>query len=238
MNYSNSIRSAFLVIGLIVAATTASHAQQQRFAPTTQSPQHAKLGIQTKFQQVGIKNGIVANFGERVSNVRPGSPAAQTGLEAGDTIVGYYQGNSYRKISRQNDLEFAISDARGNLRIRVINYRNGQYVDATIHFNPAAGQGGYGNNTSGPVVVDHRYPKTAPPAPQYLIPVARPGYVWIRGHYVWRNGAYAWTRGHWESAKAGNASWIPGQWSKHGNCWKWTPGYWTKTGPTVTVTRR
>jgi len=247
MNTSNSNRLVMMVFGLVVVATSAANGQQKRFAPPQQSTQHARLGIQTTFQQVGIKNGTVANFGERIDHVRPGSPAARTGLEAGDTIVGYYLGNSYRRISRQSTLQYAISAARGRLRVKVINYRNGQSVNATISFYVGSGQGGNGNGAGGPVVRDHRdkntyhpYPSTAPPAPKFKAPAARPGYVWISGHYRWskKGGSYEWVRGHWEGARANKAAWTPGHWSKQGGCWMWTAGYWTKVGPTVKVTRR
>lgn len=250
MNISNSIRSIFMVFGLVLVATAAANAQQQRFAPPPVSSQHARLGIETTFQQVGIKNGVVANFGERVNRVRPGSPAAQTGLEAGDTIVGYYMGNSYRKIHRKADLKFAIVASRGDLRVRLINYRNGRYHNAKIHFHMGSGQGGHGqggHGTGGPVVYDERdftkifpFPTTPPPAPKYQTPRARAGYVWIPGNHRWnkKSGSYHWVRGHWETARANRAAWTTGYWSKQGHRWVWTAGRWTKVGPTVRVTRR
>jgi hypothetical protein len=252
MNTSNSNRLAFMVLGLVVVATTAVNAQQQRFSPTQQSPQYSKLGIQTTFQQYGIKNGTVANFGERINNVRPGSPGARTGLEAGDIIVGFYLGHSYRKISRQTNLEFAISSARGNLRVKVINYRNGQFVNATIRFNAGNGQGGYGQGgngqggygqggngqggygqggngqggygtgAGGPEVHDHRT------VPYPTMPPPAPKYQnpTARAGYVWIQGNYKWRK-----ENGGSYVWSGGHWEgARANNAAWIPGYWFKQG--------
>ena len=102
---------------------------------------------------------------------------------------------------------------------------------------PAPGPRVHDSRTPKPTVTV-AYPTSAPPAPQYQVPAARAGYVWIRGHYTWKNGAYKWNRGHWEGQKAGNAAWVQGHWRANGNRWTWTPGHWTKTGPTVKVKRR
>jgi hypothetical protein len=149
MSISKSTRLAVVVFGLIVVVTTAANAQQQRFSPPEQATNHARLGIRSTFEQIGIKNGVIATFGERINYVQPGSPAARTGLEAGDIIVEYYLGNGFRKIYRRGNLNYAILANRTELRVRVLNVRNGQQVYATVRFDGGNGQDGFGQGGNG-----------------------------------------------------------------------------------------
>ncbi len=68
---------------------------------------------------------------------------------------------------------------------------------------------------------------TAPPAPRYeVVPVARPGYVWVRGHWQWSNGRYYWMRGRWIVQRQGYA-YRPGRWVQMSDGrYRWYPGGW------------
>ena len=70
--------------------------------------------------------------------------------------------------------------------------------------------------------------RIAPPAPRHeVVPVARAGHVWVRGHYQWRGNQYAWVPGHFVRARAGyvyrEPHWVQranGTWFMVGNTWE------------------
>ena len=73
--------------------------------------------------------------------------------------------------------------------------------------------------------------RIAPPAPRHeVVPVARAGHVWVRGHYQWRGNQYAWVPGHFVRARAGyvfqEPRWVQrnGAWVLTGNTWARGPG--------------
>nr|WP_242468319.1 YXWGXW repeat-containing protein [Burkholderia plantarii] len=67
---------------------------------------------------------------------------------------------------------------------------------------------------------------SAPPAPRYeVVPAARVGYVWDRGHWDWRRGHYVWVAGHWQAERVG-LHWVPGHWAPRGPNWVWVRGHW------------
>lgn len=80
--------------------------------------------------------------------------------------------------------------------------------------------------TRGVVVVDDTNP---PPAPRYVTPARRAGYVWARGHWEFRGGKWVWMAGHWERARGGN-HWVPGHWEKRGARYHWIAGRWQAGG--------
>jgi hypothetical protein len=70
--------------------------------------------------------------------------------------------------------------------------------------------------------------RIAPPAPRHeVVPVARAGHVWVRGHYELRGNQYAWVPGHFVRARAGyvyrDPQWVQradGTWFMVGNTWE------------------
>ncbi|HVY49791.1 MAG TPA: YXWGXW repeat-containing protein [Minicystis sp.] len=74
---------------------------------------------------------------------------------------------------------------------------------------------------SGDVVV-----RTPPPAERVeVVPRARPGFVWVRGHWRWNGHEYVWVAGHWDTVRAGHV-WVEGHWDKRPGGWVWVEGYW------------
>ena len=71
----------------------------------------------------------------------------------------------------------------------------------------------------------------APPAPRYeVVPAARAGHVWVRGHYQWRGNDYAWVPGHFVTARAGYDYREP-QWVQRGNgTWVMVGNTWERRG--------
>ena len=72
------------------------------------------------------------------------------------------------------------------------------------------------------------YVNSAPPVQRVeVVPAARPGHVWSRGHWVWRNHHYVWVRGHWVRARYGYR-WSHPHWAAHYNRWHYVPGHWAR----------
>ncbi|MBU9572272.1 YXWGXW repeat-containing protein [Burkholderia multivorans] len=68
-------------------------------------------------------------------------------------------------------------------------------------------------------------PSAPPPVRYEVVPAARVGYVWERGHWRWEHGRYVWIGGHWEAERVG-MHWVPGHWDRRGPNWFWTRGHW------------
>ncbi|MGS0894983.1 YXWGXW repeat-containing protein [Burkholderia stagnalis] len=68
-------------------------------------------------------------------------------------------------------------------------------------------------------------PNAPPPVRYEVVPAARIGYVWERGHWRWEHGRYVWIGGHWEAERIG-MHWVPGHWDQRGPNWFWTRGHW------------
>ncbi|MBR8057095.1 YXWGXW repeat-containing protein [Burkholderia dolosa] len=68
-------------------------------------------------------------------------------------------------------------------------------------------------------------PHAPPPVRYEIVPAARVGYVWERGHWRWEHGRYVWIGGHWEAERIG-MRWVPGHWDPRGPNWVWTRGHW------------
>ncbi|KVU57614.1 YXWGXW repeat-containing protein [Burkholderia cepacia] len=68
-------------------------------------------------------------------------------------------------------------------------------------------------------------PNAPPPVRYEVVPAARVGYVWDRGHWHWEHGRYVWIGGHWEAERVG-MQWVPGHWDQRGPNWFWTRGHW------------
>ena len=64
-----------------------------------------------------------------------------------------------------------------------------------------------------------------PPERVEVVPAARVGYVWDKGHWRWDHGRYNWVRGHWQAERVG-AHWVPGHWDDHHDHWVWVEGHW------------
>ena len=70
--------------------------------------------------------------------------------------------------------------------------------------------------------------RIAPPAPRVeVVPVARAGQVWVRGHYVYRGNQYAWVPGHFVRARAGYVFQEP-RWVQRNGAWVMTGGTWAR----------
>jgi hypothetical protein len=68
----------------------------------------------------------------------------------------------------------------------------------------------------------------APPAPRYeVVPAARPGYVWSRGHWNWDGGRWVWGGGRWQPVRYGHR-WREGRWERRGPNWRWHEGIWVR----------
>ena len=83
--------------------------------------------------------------------------------------------------------------------------------------------------------ITHSLPK----APVVVVPAAKAGHVWVKGHYEWHGGRYVWTKGRHVKVKA-NKRWVAGtyKWKRvHGAKVKvWVPGHWAGKGKVVVVT--
>jgi YXWGXW repeat-containing protein len=69
------------------------------------------------------------------------------------------------------------------------------------------------------------YPTSPPPPLRDERPVARNGFVFVRGNWEWRNGAWAWIDGHWERERA-RQRWNEGRWERQGDRWVFVAGGW------------
>lgn len=151
MNTRNSIQFAVATLSLIICAASTVQAQQLQFVNPYPTNQGNKIGVQTRFEPVGNTRGTFAMFGERITYVSPSSPASYAGLEVGDVIVGYYSGNTYHRFFQSSEFPTALQYSVQNIRLKVINVRNGQFVDVGVFFDSRyfPGQGGYGNGQGG-----------------------------------------------------------------------------------------
>lgn len=71
----------------------------------------------------------------------------------------------------------------------------------------------------------------APPVPMVeVVPVARPGYVWVPGYWAWHRDRHIWLRGHWVVERPGYV-WVPDRWIQHGPQWQLQRGYWERPRP-------
>jgi hypothetical protein len=68
-------------------------------------------------------------------------------------------------------------------------------------------------------------PYGPPPPRAEVMPGARPGYVWDKGHWRWDHGQYVWIPGHWQPVRVGY-HWVPGHWVQRGPNWHWVEGHW------------
>lgn len=66
----------------------------------------------------------------------------------------------------------------------------------------------------------------APPVERVeVVPGARAGYVWDKGHWRFDHGQYVWVTGHWQVERVG-MHWVPGHWNGHHDRWVWVEGHW------------
>lgn len=70
-----------------------------------------------------------------------------------------------------------------------------------------------------------------PPAPRYeVMPVARPGYVWVPGHWQWAGSRHVWVAGHWLRERPGYYYTQP-VWVQQGPRWVYHGGGWHRGHP-------
>ncbi|MBI4611126.1 MAG: M20/M25/M40 family metallo-hydrolase [Candidatus Rokubacteria bacterium] len=113
-----------------VVAAAASAATPPAYVKVQAPPSRARGGGYGPFF------GIVPDFGEaerpgvRISGVRPGSPAAKAGVQAGDVIVKF----AGVMVKTLDDLTFALRGRRPGDRVDVVIFRDGQerQVEATL----------------------------------------------------------------------------------------------------------
>ena len=121
---------------------------QARFAPPGQRPPpNFRLGIYSRSTPTGVV----------VTNVQPGSPAQQAGIEVNDTIitVGGYQVGVVN--GRNYDIAEELTrrvDGQGRATLLVQNSRNGQLLNIPVQFN--GGFPGYGLAVTGSVNTGNR----------------------------------------------------------------------------------
>lgn len=67
-----------------------------------------------------------------------------------------------------------------------------------------------------------------PPVPMVeVVPLVRPGYVWLPGYWAWHRDRHIWLRGHWVVERPGYA-WVPDRWMQSGPRWQLHRGYWER----------
>ncbi|TAK45662.1 MAG: hypothetical protein EPO27_09710 [Betaproteobacteria bacterium] len=67
-----------------------------------------------------------------------------------------------------------------------------------------------------------------PPAPIVeVVPVVRPGYVWVPGYWTWHRDRHIWIRGQWVVERPGYV-WVPDRWVQSGPRWQLHRGYWDR----------
>ena len=67
-----------------------------------------------------------------------------------------------------------------------------------------------------------------PPAPMLeVVPVPRPGYVWVPGYWAWHRDRHIWIRGQWVLEHPGYV-WVPDRWVQYGPQWQLQRGYWER----------
>jgi len=93
------------------------------------------LAVQVQPRVVPLPGPAPQIYGQQVTQVVPGSPAARVGLEPGDILV---TGNRIPLTCRQR-LTQAIGQSRGYLQLGVINVRTGQLVHLTAYPDPQGG---------------------------------------------------------------------------------------------------
>ena len=70
-----------------------------------------------------------------------------------------------------------------------------------------------------------------PPAPVVeVVPVARPGYVWVPGYWAWHHDRHVWIRGRHVVERPGYY-WVPDRWVQAGPHWRHERGYWERQHP-------
>ena len=71
---------------------------------------------------------------------------------------------------------------------------------------------------------------TPPPAPVVeVVPVHRPGYVWVPGYWAWHGDRHIWIRGRYVVERPGY-TWVPDRWVQSGSQWRQERGYWEQRG--------
>ncbi|HEX6793769.1 MAG TPA: YXWGXW repeat-containing protein [Casimicrobiaceae bacterium] len=72
------------------------------------------------------------------------------------------------------------------------------------------------------------YVRIAPPAPRTeVVPVMRPGYVWVPGYWNWNGRHYVWVRGHTIRSRRGY-HWTPDRWAQDHGRWHRERGRWDR----------
>jgi hypothetical protein len=101
--------------------------QQPVQQPAPQGPQRPRrLGVQ--IQPVDVGNG---ELGLQLISVGAGSPAQRAGLEVGDVIVRV----DGVRVRSPEELLKALDQSTGNPNLKVLNVRNGQYVELKASFD-------------------------------------------------------------------------------------------------------
>jgi hypothetical protein len=72
------------------------------------------------------------------------------------------------------------------------------------------------------------YVRIAPPPPrQEVVPVVRPGWVWVPGYWNWNGRRYVWVNGHRVRGRHGS-HWVPDRWSEDHGRWRRERGHWDR----------
>ncbi|HTJ93603.1 MAG TPA: YXWGXW repeat-containing protein [Pararobbsia sp.] len=87
----------------------------------------------------------------------------------------------------------------------------------------AAGTASIATASAAEVIIEA--PNAPPPERVEVVPAARVGYVWDKGHWRWDHGRYVWIGGHWQAERHG-MHWVPGHWDQRHDRWVWIEGHW------------
>lgn len=67
-----------------------------------------------------------------------------------------------------------------------------------------------------------------PPPPRHeVVPVVRPGWVWVPGYWNWNGRRYVWVHGHRVHARRG-WHWAPDRWVEDRGRWHREHGHWDR----------
>jgi len=69
------------------------------------------------------------------------------------------------------------------------------------------------------------YAPPPPVAPVEVVPVPRPGWVWVPGFYEWRGRHHVWVGGHWVHERPGHY-YAPSRWVERDGRWGYYGGGW------------
>jgi hypothetical protein len=87
-----------------------------------------------------------------------------------------------------------------------------------------------GNRNVGATAGAPVYVQVPPPPPRVeVVPVMRPGQVWVPGHWRWNGREHLWIAGHYSARRSGYV-YAPARWVQVGGRWEYREGNWVRPG--------